>query len=63
MYTVFSAFELLGNDGWNWEKFHRYAKRVERFRHADGSYDADPDFRGLYNPESVGHDGELYGLS
>lgn len=52
------ALEALGNPGWNWESFQKYAKKAEGFR-ASLPREADNDFRDLYHPDSVGHDGPL----
>ncbi|EKM50925.1 uncharacterized protein PHACADRAFT_128563 [Phanerochaete carnosa HHB-10118-sp] len=52
------AHEALGNPGWNWSSYQKYAKKVERFC-APASAIMDEDFRNLYNPNSVGHDGNL----
>ncbi|KAI0761853.1 GMC oxidoreductase [Trametes elegans] len=51
------ATERLGNAGWNWERFFEASKRAERF--CAPNEDADAQYRPLYNPQSVGHNGPI----
>lgn len=57
-YTTIStiALETLGNPGWNWESYQRYVKRAERMCAPEVGI-PDQEYRDLYNPDSVGHDG------
>ncbi|EKM58756.1 uncharacterized protein PHACADRAFT_135864 [Phanerochaete carnosa HHB-10118-sp] len=50
--------EALGNPGWNWETFQKYAKKAEGFR-TPCPREIDGGFRDLYNSDSVGHSGPL----
>ncbi|EKM50933.1 uncharacterized protein PHACADRAFT_262829 [Phanerochaete carnosa HHB-10118-sp] len=52
------ALETLGNPGWNWSSYQKYANKAEGFRTPAPAI-MDEDFRNLYNPDSVGHDGNL----
>ncbi|KAI0071186.1 GMC oxidoreductase [Panus rudis PR-1116 ss-1] len=51
-----NMLESLGNPGWNWENFHKYSKKTERVYPQAPPQRA---FQGLYDPETVGHDGPL----
>ncbi|GJE90581.1 GMC family oxidoreductase [Phanerochaete sordida] len=51
------ALEGLGNPGWNWDAYQTYAKKAERFAAAPPATEAQ--FKGQYDPVSVGHDGNL----
>ncbi|EKM53803.1 uncharacterized protein PHACADRAFT_211447 [Phanerochaete carnosa HHB-10118-sp] len=47
----------LGNEGWNWETFHKYAKKVQRFCPPDPNERSE--FKNLYKSDAVGHDGPI----
>ena len=47
----------LGNEGWSWERFHAYAKKVQRFCPPDPSERSE--FKNLYKSDAVGHDGPI----
>ena len=66
------ALEALGNPGWNWESYQKYAKKSEKYEaslwrhayahpsnrfHVPEAPVPDPNFRDIYNLDSVGHDG------
>ncbi|EKM50939.1 uncharacterized protein PHACADRAFT_262842 [Phanerochaete carnosa HHB-10118-sp] len=53
-----NALETLGNPGWNWSSYQKYANKAEKFCTPAPAI-MDEDFRNLYNPDSVGHDGNL----
>ncbi|KAI0746055.1 GMC oxidoreductase [Earliella scabrosa] len=52
------ALESLGNPGWNWDMYQKYANKVEGFRTSDGEI-VDPDYRNLFDLASVGTDGPV----
>lgn len=76
-FRLYLALEALGNPGWNWSSYQKYAKKVERcVGNVQGLISRvfegvphrfcppvpaimDEDFRDLYNPDSVGHDGQF----
>ncbi|EKM52404.1 uncharacterized protein PHACADRAFT_260760 [Phanerochaete carnosa HHB-10118-sp] len=47
----------LGNEGWTWERFHSYQKKLQKFYPPPKNELSE--FKNLYNPESVGHDGPV----
>ncbi|EKM53786.1 uncharacterized protein PHACADRAFT_125734 [Phanerochaete carnosa HHB-10118-sp] len=51
------AVGKLGNEGWNWETFHKYAKKVQRFCPPDPN--ERNEFKNLYKSDAVGHDGPI----
>ncbi|TBU27831.1 GMC oxidoreductase [Dichomitus squalens] len=51
------AVEALGNPGWNWERYFAAAKRAETFLPSPANNF--PEFRELYNKDSVGHSGPV----
>jgi hypothetical protein len=53
-----AAIGKLGNEGWNWEYFHKYTKKVQRFCPPDANERSE--FKNLYNSDMVGHDGTLF---
>lgn len=51
------AVRKLGNEGWTWDNFVKYQKKVQRFYPpSEGGLN---EFKNLYNPDSVGHDGPV----
>ncbi|KAI0695505.1 GMC oxidoreductase [Cerioporus squamosus] len=51
------AVEKLGNPGWNWQRFFEAAKRCENF--VKTPINNHPDYKDLYNHNSVGHEGPV----
>lgn len=52
-----SVVGKLGNEGWSWERFHSYAKKVQRFCPPDPNERSE--FKNLYEPGAVGYDGPV----
>ncbi|KAL0952842.1 hypothetical protein HGRIS_007067 [Hohenbuehelia grisea] len=51
------AFEKLGNPGWNWESYHSYSKRSERFHPAIEEFAANK--QNAFDPVSSGTSGPI----
>ncbi|GJE88963.1 GMC oxidoreductase [Phanerochaete sordida] len=51
------AIGKLGNEGWTWENFHKYQRKVQRFYPPPD--DERQEYKDLYNSETVGHDGPV----
>lgn len=51
------AIGKLGNDGWNWENFHKYQRKVQSF-HPPPFHHSDKSKR-LYDSTAVGHEGPV----
>ncbi|KAH9947105.1 GMC oxidoreductase [Amylocystis lapponica] len=53
------ALETLGNPGWNWETFHKYSKKSERYGTLLDPTRRTAEYQDLVDPDAMGHDGPL----